>query len=245
MAAAFQELVNFLYPPRCAACDAPFDISTDYRVCGDCLARVEPVPGPHCEICGGPLESVMNEERLCARCIAEPPSFRRAVAIARYRSRAEDEPGTLPALLRRHKYGLDQAVGRALAEYLGDELPIHPQDYDVVVPIPLHRRRLWWRGFNQSALLASEIAARLALPLDVSVVMRTRFTPPQTARDHDAGKRNVRRAFMVARPARIASKRILLVDDVMTTGATVDECSRAMLAAGAACVDVFTLARVL
>jgi len=113
------------------------------------------------------------------------------------------------------------------------------------MPIPLHRRRLWWRGFNQSALFAFEVAARLALPLDVSSVMRTRFTPPQTARDHDARRRNVRRAFMIARPRRISGKRILLVDDVMTTGATVDECSRAMLAAGAACVDVFTLARVL
>jgi ComF family protein len=246
VASALQHLLNFLYPPRCTACDAPFDgLATEYRVCADCLSRAEPVPGPHCEVCGGPLESVMNEARRCARCIAEHPSFRRATAIARYRSSTEDEPGTLPALLRRHKYGFDQTVGRALAEYLGDRLPIEACDYDLVVPIPLHRRRLWWRGFNQSALLAAEIATRLRLPLDVSTVTRPRFTPPQTARDHDARRRNVRRAFAVSRPARLRGKRLLLVDDVMTTGATVDECSRVLLAAGAASVDVFTLARVL
>jgi ComF family protein len=245
VAAALQQLVNFLYPPRCAACDAPFDGSVEYRVCAACLARAEPVPGPHCEVCGGPLESVMNAQTRCSRCIGNRPSFRRATAVARYRSSAEDEAGTLPALLRRHKYGLDQAVGRAIAEYLGDQLPLDARDYDVIVPIPLHRRRLWWRGFNQAALLADEVARRLGLPLDASSIARTRYTPPQTARDHDARRRNVRRAFAVKRTARIRGLRVLLVDDVMTTGATVDECSRVILAAGAASVDVFTLARVL
>ena len=184
-------------------------------------------------------------ETRCARCLANPPSYRRAAAIARYRSSAEDVPGTLPALLRRHKYGLDQAVGRALAEYFGDDLPLDAREYDVVVPIPLHRRRLWWRGFNQAALLADEIARRLNLPIDPTAVARTRYTLPQTARDHDARRRNVRRAFAVKNAARLSGMRVLLVDDVMTTGATVDECSRAMLAAGVVSVDVFTLARVL
>jgi ComF family protein len=245
VAGAFHQLINFLYPPRCAACDAPLDESVTYRVCAECLSRAEPVPGPHCEVCGGPIESVMNAETRCARCLANPPSYRRAVAFARYRSSAEDVPGTLPALLRRHKYGLDQSVGRALAEYFGDELPLDAREYDLVIPIPLHRRRLWWRGFNQAALLADEIARRLSLPVDATAVARTRFTPPQTARDHDARRRNVRRAFAVKHPDRLSGMRVLLVDDVMTTGATVDECSRSMIAAGAASVDVFTLARVL
>jgi ComF family protein len=113
------------------------------------------------------------------------------------------------------------------------------------MPVPLHRRRLWWRGFNQAALLAMTISRRLDRPVDLESLTRRRMTTPQTSQDHDARRRNVRRAFSVARPARIKGQRILLVDDVMTTGATVDECARVLMAAGAARVDVLTLARVL
>jgi len=154
-------------------------------------------------------------------------------------------PGTLPALIRRHKYGLDQSVGRALVEYLGDELPVSADDYDVVIPVPLHWRRLWWRGFNQAALLAAEVARRLNLPLDTTAMSRRRFTLPQTSQHHDERIRNMRRAFIVTNPERITNRRVLIVDDVMTTGATVDECARVLLRAGATSVDVFTLARVL
>jgi len=115
----------------------------------------------------------------------------------------------------------------------------------VVIPVPLHWRRLWWRGFNQAALLAGEVARRLDLPLDTTAMSRMRFTMPQTSRHHDERIKNVRRAFAVANPERVRNRRVLIVDDVMTTGATVDECARVLLAAGAACVDVFTLARVL
>jgi ComF family protein len=203
------------------------------------------MPEPRCEVCGGPLESTVSGAMRCARCLAHPPSYRHAHTVARYRTAAEDEPGSLPALIRRHKYGLDQSVGRALAEFLGDELPLSADDYDVVIPVPLHWRRLWWRGFNQAALLAAEVARRLNLPLEAAAMSRRRFTPPPTSRHHDERIKNVRRAFTVISPERVKNRRVLIVDDVMTTGATVDECARVLLAAGAASVDVFTLARVL
>ncbi len=134
---------------------------------------------------------------------------------------------------------------KALAEFLGDELPYSTADCDVVIPVPLHPRRLWWRGFNQAALLAMTISHRLDKPIELDALMRSRMTTPQTSQDHDARRRNVRRAFSVARSARIKGRRILLIDDVMTTGATVDECARVLVAAGAARVDVLSLARVL
>ena len=203
------------------------------------------MPEPRCEVCGGPLESAVSGATRCARCLAHPPRYRIARTIARYRTTAEDEPGSLPALIRRHKYGLDQSAGRALAQYLGDELPVSADHYDVVIPVPLHWRRLWWRGFNQAALLAGEVARRLDLPLDTTAISRRRSTMPQTSRHHDERVKNVRRAFAVTHPERVRNRRVLIVDDVMTTGATVDECARVLIAAGAACVDVFTLARVL
>jgi ComF family protein len=245
--AALAQLLDFLYPPRCSACGTRLASGgeSNQRVCARCIARVERMPKPQCEVCGGPLEPAVGDETRCARCLAHPPSYRIARSIARYRTTAEDEPGSLPALIRRHKYGLDQSAGRALADYLGDELPVSAGDYDVVIPVPLHWRRLWWRGFNQAALLAGEVARRLDLPLDTTAMSRMRFTMPQTSRHHDERIKNVRRAFAVANPERVRNRRVLIVDDVMTTGATVDECARVLLAAGAACVDVFTLARVL
>ncbi|MGA9725539.1 MAG: ComF family protein [Candidatus Binatus sp.] len=240
-------VLDFLYPPRCTACGTSLESGAGQqkRVCAECVARVERMPDPRCEVCGGPLESAVSDASRCARCLAHPPRYRIARTIARYRTTAEDEPGSLPALIRRHKYGLDQSVGRALAEYLGDELPLSASDYDVVIPVPLHWRRLWWRGFNQAALLAAEVARRLDLPLDTTAMARRRFTTPQTSRHHDERIKNVRRAFAVTHSERVQNRRVLIVDDVMTTGATVDECARVLLAAGATSVDVFTLARVL
>ncbi|MGH7779763.1 MAG: ComF family protein [Candidatus Binataceae bacterium] len=241
----FTELIDFLYPPRCAACGARFAPGARRRVCAECLARTEALPDPLCIVCGGPVESAASGQVRCARCIAHPPHFRHARAVARYRASAEDDPRSLPAMLRRHKYGFDQAAGRALAEYLDAEIPIDRSDIDLIVPVPLHRRRLWWRGFNQAAMLAEEISRRVKIPFDATAIVRSRATDAQTSRDHDARRRNVRRAFAVARPARVKARAILLVDDVMTTGATADECARVLLEAGARSVDVFTLARVL
>lgn len=238
-------LLNFIYPPRCAACGRRFGLEAGNRVCTGCVARTEKIQAPLCTVCGGPLDSTSAGETLCARCSEAQPAFATARSIARYRTAAEDDRRSLPSLIRRHKYGLDQSLDKALAEFLGPMLPYSPADFDVVVPVPLHRRRLWWRGFNQAALLASCVARRLERPMVTGALMRKRATTPQTSKDHEARRRNVSRAFAVRRPDRIKGRRVLLVDDVMTTGATVDECARVLLKAGARRVDVLTLARVL
>ncbi len=243
--AALRQLANFLYPPRCAVCGDRFGLEAQRRVCDPCLARVEKIPRPICSLCGAPMQSAGAIEDRCASCLDRRPNFASARAVARYRPSAESDRRSLPSLIRRHKYGLDQSLAKALAEFLGEELPYSSADCDVVVPVPLHPRRLWWRGFNQAALLAMTISRRLEKPLEVEALRRSRMTTPQTSQDHDARRRNVRRAFAVTRPARIKGRRILLIDDVMTTGATVDECARVLMAAGAARVDVLTLARVL
>jgi ComF family protein len=236
-------LLNFLYPPRCAVCGAGLPIDTDRRVCPSCRQNVEPIRAPSCDLCGIPLESADENDR-CRHCAIAPPAFDSARAITRYRAGA-DGSNAVASLLRRHKYGLDQSLSRALAEYLDASLPLDAGSYDVVMPVPLHRTRLRWRGFNQAALLGATLARRLRCPLDVTTLARTRHTPPQTARDRAERARNVRGAFAVRRPARVAGRRILLVDDVMTTGATADECARVLRAAGAERIDVLTLARVL
>lgn len=243
--AALNLLLNFLFPPRCAGCAARLPVEAESRVCAVCLAGIERISAPLCRRCGIPFEGSQEPSHVCGRCLAAPPRFGKARSVARYRASAEAESGALAAMIRRHKYGLDQSLARPLAECLGDELPVQAADYDVIIPVPLHRRRLRWRGFNQAALLADAVARRLGRPLDITALVRVRPTPPQTAQDLETRARNMRGAFAVRQPARVRDRRVLLVDDVFTTGATVNECARVLLAAGARTVDVFTLARAL
>lgn len=242
--AMLNHLLNFLYPPRCAACDRRMALGASRRVCASCLGHIDRLTAPLCARCGIPLgTSYSGNADRCARCVQSPPVFTMACAVACYHPSDGDQLSTLDSIIRRHKYGLDQSLGRALAECLGDELPLALERYDLVVPVPLHRARLRWRGFNQAALLGAAVARRLGRPLDVACLARVRPTPPQTMQSHDERERNVRDAFAVRRPGRVAGRRVLLVDDVMTTGATANECARVLLKAGAHGVDVFTLAR--
>ncbi len=241
MAIAHQ-ILNFLFPPRCAGCDERLPIESRERVCVRCRDGIGLLEGPGCYRCGVPVLASISQ---CPRCLESPPSFGKARAIASYEAHADGDNNILASMIRRHKYGLDQTMGRALAECMGERIPLADEHYDLVVPVPLHPKRLRWRGFNQAALLAAEVARRLDCKLDTISLVRVVATLPQTANDLEARRRNVRRAFAVRRAHRIANRRVLLVDDVMTTGATANECARALRAAGARSVDVFTLARVL
>ncbi|HVC45501.1 MAG TPA: ComF family protein [Candidatus Binataceae bacterium] len=239
-------LVNFLYPPRCPGCGARLPVDTTARVCTPCLAGIEPIPAPFCAVCGVPLDAGANaDSRWCDDCVEAPPHFGRARAVARYSSRGENDSGTVASIIRRHKYGLDQSLAHALAECLGNELPLPAADYDLVIPVPLHSSRLRWRGFNQAAMLAIAVGRRGGRTVDLKSLVRVRATPPQTMQNQRDRRANLRDAFAVRRPARVANRGILLIDDVMTTGATANECARTLLAAGARRVDVLTLARAL
>jgi ComF family protein len=252
-------LVNFFYPPRCAACEVRLGSGAVRRLCAECLAHIDRMPEAVCDVCGNLLDSnrdhaeVADGAEWCANCRISPPHFTRARAVVRYRhdsgdaADGADDAGravdVVPSIIRRHKYGLDQSLAHALAECLGDDLPLGAADYDVIIPVPLHSGRLRWRGFNQAAMLAVAVARRMDRPLDLSTLVRVRETPPQTRQNRGERIKNLKHAFAVRRPARIASRSILLIDGVMTTGATADECARTLLAAGARRVDVLTLAR--
>ena len=175
-------LLNFLYPPRCAACDVGMPIDATRRVCPSCLAAMEPPRPPLCLVCGAPLH-IGDEDERCDHCRDTPPAFDSARAITRYRSGADgsgvDGSSAVASLLRRHKYGLDQSLGRALAEYL-DAAPLLETDaHDVVNPVPLNSPHLRWRGFNQAALLGAALARWLNCPLDVATLARVRSTASQ------------------------------------------------------------------
>lgn len=177
----------------------------------------------------------------CARCRRRPPAYRRARAYALYRAEAANDP--LRIGLHRFKYGRDVGLAGVLGDLLSAAAPLRAGDYDAVVPVPLHLDRLRWRGFNQSLLLARRLAPRAAAPITSRLLCRVRPTAPQVALDEKARTANVAGAFAVTDGAQVRRRRLLLVDDVLTTGATAEACSRALLRAGAASVDVVVLAR--
>jgi ComF family protein len=143
--------------------------------------------------------------------------------------------------LQRYKYNRDVSLAPVLGALLYQRTPLAASTYDVIIPVPLHISRLRWRGFNQAHLLAQRFADDC--PIDPYSLRRVRPTRPQVDLNESERRRNVAGAFQVTRPQHVDGRRILLVDDVYTTGATVDECSHALVRAGAHSVDVLVLAR--
>lgn len=228
--------LDMLFPPRCPGCDRFGTL----EFCPACEARIEAPVAPLCSLCGLPLAAAPVSDR-CRACLDHPPAFRSARACATYSS-VDASPNPLRAVLHRCKYERDLAAARPLARLLDARHALAPGQYDLVVPVPLHLERLRWRGFNQAQHLAAPIARRAGVALDPFALERTRATQPQVRLDAARRRHNVNGAFRVRRPAAVRGRRILLFDDVYTSGATVDACARVLVAAGAASVDVLALA---
>lgn len=237
MTSRWQVALDWVFPPSCPGCDAPHRRG----FCAACGRRIPVLSGPICPRCGVPFISPAAVSHECGRCLDHPPPFRRARACATY-STAPEDWGPLEHVLHRYKYGRDLGMAAVLAHVIADRCPLHPGDYDVVIPVPLHIERLRWRGFNQALLLAGEWARRHVLRVDPFAVERVRATPPQVRLNAAARRRNVAGAFRVTDRRLVAGRRILVVDDVYTSGATTAECARALRRAGGAVVDVLVLA---
>lgn len=229
-------LLDAVLPPLCLACGQP--VAEQGGLCAACWSRLHFLGPPLCDACGRPFEvDPGGSTPLCAACLTRPPVWGRARAVFRY-----DEASRGLILRFKHADRLEgtPAFGRWMARAAQPLLA----GCDVVAAVPLHRRRLWSRRYNQSALLAQVLAAETGLPAHPDLLRRHRATRPQASLGRDERAQNVRGAFCLAPGADVAGRSVLLVDDVLTTGATVGECVGVLLRAGAARVDVATLARV-
>lgn len=226
-------LVSLALPARCPGCGTAVD--ADGRFCAACWGGLRFLGRPWCAGCGRPFAHDLGAEARCGACLAEPPRHAGVRAAVAY-----GEVARLLAL--RLKYGGRMGAAETMAAAMTRLLPAGAE---LLVPVPLHRWRLWSRGYNQAALIARAVGRRGGVPVDPFALVRTRRTPPLKGMGPNARAAAVARAFAVGRPGAVAGRAVVLVDDVHTSGATADACTRALLAAGAASVTVLCWARVL
>jgi len=224
--------LDFALPPRCPGCG--LIVEQVHSFCPDCWKQVEFLGNGGCRTCGLPLEATDLDE--CGSCLAVEPRIARTRAAVAYGDLSR-------GLAIRLKYGRKVAIARTMARYMAPL--VSPPDGDpILVPVPLHRVRLWSRGFNQSVLVAQELSRRLRITVDPFALRRTRRTPPLKGMSLSQRRRTVAGAFTVTDPARVKGRTVILVDDVLTTGSTANACARALQRAGAARVELVSWARV-
>jgi len=230
-------LLDLLYPRRCLGCGVSAPETFRY-ICWDCWSDAAQVEAPFCDLCGDPVAGAVDHDFICYSCSAETPSFDGARSAARY-------DGVVGEALRQLKYEKALWLAPDMAELLHNclaaEYPGHT--FDLIVPVPLHHVRRRERGYNQSAVLAHELGRHMGCPVRSGMLRRTRPTATQTNLTAKERLSNVVGAFQHRRARQLADRRVLLVDDVMTTGATVNACAKTLKKGGAASVHVITAAR--
>lgn len=228
--------LSLLYPPHCAACHA--DTAPGVHLCADCEQQAERIERPFCRQCSQPFDGAIEGAFVCSQC--RDARFHFDCAVTRYRSR-----GVVREFIHRFKYDREFYLRHPLAGWMAEALEderIRNEPFDALVPVPLHHARYRERDFNQAEVLASLMAKRSGKPL-LHALKRVRYTTTQTKLDREERMENLRNAFRVRHAASVQSRHLILVDDVFTTGSTVEECARVLRQAGAASVRVITVAR--
>ncbi len=237
MRAHLKALLDVILPPRCGGCGEPVDETPG--LCGECWSRLTFITHPFCEQCGFPFELEIQGELLCGPCLKSPPPYTKLRSVFCYEEKSKD-------LILRFKHGDATHLTPLLVTWMARTSEDLLQETDLILPVPLHWVRLMKRGYNQAALLARGLSKKTGIPYVPDILKRVRSTVSQGHLSSVERRKNVSRAFCVRETARrkLLEKRVLLVDDVFTSGATVTECVKALKKSGVNDVFVLTLARV-
>ncbi len=233
-----ERLFNLVFPDDCRICEAPLTSISRIPVCDSCLSSPEPLQADiFCQACRTPFVDsyALNDHGLCTVCRESLANFDSAYSFGSYE-------GSLRNLIHLFKYGKIESLARPLSQSLLRAIPLD-QNFDVVIAMPMHWRKQWERGFNQAQLLAQPIAKRYGLKLSTNL-RRRRYTKPQAGLTESQRRDNLKDSFCVRNAEQLQGKRVLLVDDVFTTGATLRAAAKTLKNANAAHVSALTLARV-
>jgi len=233
---AARAALDVIYPPTCLACRRAVDGGE--ALCPPCWRAMRFIERPYCDRLGTPFEQDLGPGLLSPQAIADPPVYRRARAVARF------EDGPARQLVHRLKYGDRGEVAAPLARWMARAGAEVLADADLIVPMPLHPSRLLQRQFNQAALLAQGVAKASQKRCALAALRRVKATRSQVGLTRAQRAENVQGAFRAAEGADLKNRNVLLVDDVLTSGATANAAARALLRAGALNVDVLVFARV-
>ena len=227
--------IVFLYPAKCRVCEAFLEVTAIPYICTDCWHDIQFVEPPWCDICGTP-----DVSGRCDECATNPPRYGKLRSVAFYQT-------TLQLAIHLFKFEKKKVFAQHLIRLINAHLPTDCciADYDFILPVPIHKKRLRERGFNQATLLAKGIAQAEGVPILTDTLIRHRHTVAQSSLGLEARQNNIIGAFEIPNPEIIRDKRILIVDDVFTTGATIREAVNELWNADPAEIDVLTLARTL
>jgi ComF family protein len=233
---AGEGFLSLIYPPHCAKCGA--DTASGVHLCATCAEHAKKIEAPFCRQCSQPFDGAIEGEFTCSNC--RDRTFHFDCAVTRYMSR-----GVVREFIHRFKYDRHFYLRHPLADWMTEALAderIRAQPFDAFVPVPLHFARFRERDFNQAEVLAKLLAKSTGQPV-LKALKRIRYTTTQTRLDREQRMENLRNAFRVRHASAVQSRHLILVDDVFTTGSTVEECARVLRQAGAASVRVVTVAR--
>lgn len=232
-----QAILSFFLPSACLSCRELLDLSESGPLCESCEMEIKPLPDSICEICGDPFPHPEIKTHQCGHCLTDPPPFEQARSVFKLNP-------VLTSMIHSYKYrGSPVALAwmiQKLSDFLEKNFP--PLPYDLILPVPLHLIRLLHRGFNQSLFLARGLSKRFSIPLEFRQLRRRRFETSQARLGREERKAQIVGNFWVKDPHVFKDRRVLLVDDVYTTGATLKECAKVLKKCGAR-VNAITLAR--
>jgi len=237
----FNDLINFIFSANCRTCAEPFSSLKERYICQKCFSRIEFITPPYCDKCGKVLVESFSEieKPLCKECQTVKRYFYKARGVGVYEDILRE---SIHIFKFEKKKGIHKPLGELLVNYLKEQHPDLISQIDYIIPVPLHRKRLKLRGFNQAQLLSIYISKYFNLPLNFDL-KRIRYTIPQMSLSREERLENIKGAFEVKNYKAIVGKTLLLVDDIFTTGATVNECSQVLIKRGVKQVFVLTLAR--